>query len=93
MDPFDPSCTSFSGLAQEGGADPLPLVEECDHLLLLDAVDAGKPGATVIELAREQIPLFSGVRVSQHQLTPVCTNPHSSASSTNRPSSLKAVNH
>jgi hydrogenase maturation protease len=51
------------------GLNLLPLVEECHHLLLLDAVDAGKPGGTVIELARDRIPMFSGVRLSQHQLT------------------------
>ncbi len=51
------------------GLNLLPLVEQCSHLLLLDAVDAEKPRATVIELARDQIPLFSGVRLSQHQLT------------------------
>jgi hydrogenase maturation protease len=47
----------------------LSLVEECSHLLVLDAVDAGRPAGTVVELAGEQIPLFGGVRMSQHQVT------------------------
>jgi hydrogenase maturation protease len=51
------------------GLNLLPLVEETSHLLLLDAVDAGKTAGTVIELRREDIPLFAGVKLSQHQLT------------------------
>jgi hydrogenase maturation protease len=51
------------------GLNLLPLVEECSHLVLLDAVNAGKPPGTVVELAREEIPLFAGVKLSQHQLT------------------------
>ncbi len=51
------------------GLNLLPLVEECRHLLILDAVDAGKPKATVVELARDVIPMFSGVRMSEHQVT------------------------
>lgn len=51
------------------GLNLLPLVEECSHLLLLDAVNAGKPPATVVELSRDQIPLFAGVKLSQHQVT------------------------
>ncbi len=51
------------------GLNLLPLVEECSHLLLLDAVNAGKPPATVVELSRDAIPLFSGVKMSQHQVT------------------------
>jgi hydrogenase maturation protease len=51
------------------GLNLLPLVEETSHLLLLDAVDAGETAGTVIELRREDIPLFAGVKLSQHQLT------------------------
>lgn len=47
----------------------LPLVESCSHLLLLDAVDAGKPPGTVIELERDDIPLFSRLKLSWHQLS------------------------
>jgi hydrogenase maturation protease len=47
----------------------LPLVESCSHLLLLDAVDAGAPPGAVIELAREEIPLFARVKLSWHQLS------------------------
>lgn len=51
------------------GLNLLPLVEECSHLLLLDAVDAGKAPGTVVELTKEQIPLYGGIKMSQHQVT------------------------
>jgi hydrogenase maturation protease len=51
------------------GLDLLPLVEDCSHLLLLDAVDAGKPAGTLVELSKEEIPLYTGVKLSQHQVT------------------------
>ncbi len=50
------------------GLDLLPLVESCSHLLLLDSVDAGLQPGTLIELFNDQIPLFSGVKLSQHQI-------------------------
>ncbi len=50
------------------GLNLLPLVEECSHLLVLDIVDGGAPGGTVIELARSEIPNFQGVRLSEHQV-------------------------
>jgi hydrogenase maturation protease len=51
------------------GLNLLMIVEECSHLLILDAVNAGKPAGTVIELTKEQIPLYAGVKLSQHQIT------------------------
>lgn len=51
------------------GLNLLMLVEDCRYLLILDAVNAGKAPGTVIELAKEQIPLFSGVHLSEHQIT------------------------
>lgn len=50
------------------GLDLLPLVESCRHLLVLDAVDAGRPPATVVELDGAEIPLFSRLKLSWHQL-------------------------
>ena len=50
------------------GMNLLPLVEECSHLLVLDAVDAGQPPGTVLELRGEQIPLFAAARLSEHQV-------------------------
>jgi hydrogenase maturation protease len=51
------------------GLDLLVPVEEATHLLILDAVDAGQPPGSVVELTREHIPLFTGVKISQHQVT------------------------
>jgi hydrogenase maturation protease len=51
------------------GLNLLPLVEECTHLLLLDCVDAGAPGGTQVELDKEHIPLYAGLKMSQHQTT------------------------
>ena len=38
------------------GLDLLPLVEECSHLLVLDAVDAHQAPGTVVELAWDRRP-------------------------------------
>jgi hydrogenase maturation protease len=51
------------------GLNLLMIVEECSHLLILDAVNVGKPAGTVVELRKDQIPLYSGVKLSQHQIT------------------------
>ena len=51
------------------GLNLLMIVEECSHLLLLDAINQGKPAGTVIELTKEEIPLYSGIQLSQHQVT------------------------
>jgi len=50
------------------GLNLLPLVEECSHLLVLDAVDAEQPGGTLVEMRRDEIPLYSGVKMSEHQI-------------------------
>lgn len=51
------------------GLNLLPWVEEASHLLVLDAVNARQPGGTVVELSKEEIPLYSGVKLSDHQIT------------------------
>lgn len=51
------------------GLNLLMIVEECSHLLILDAVNVGQPAGTVVELVKEQIPLYAGVKLSQHQIT------------------------
>jgi hydrogenase maturation protease len=50
------------------GLNLLPLVEECSHLLVLDAVDAEQSAGTLLELADEDIPLYNGVKMSEHQV-------------------------
>ena len=51
------------------GLNLLPMVEECDRLLVLDAIDRSEEPGTLIELDRDEIPLFAGVKMSQHQIT------------------------
>ena len=51
------------------GLNLLIIIEDCSHLLILDAVDADKAPGTVIELTKDEIPLYAGVRLSQHQTT------------------------
>ena len=51
------------------GLNLLMIVEECSHLLILDAVNIGDPPGTVVELRKDQIPLYAGVKMSQHQVT------------------------
>ena len=51
------------------GLSLLQIVEESSHLLLLDAVNVGKPPGAVVEIRGEDIPLFTGIKLSEHQLT------------------------
>lgn len=51
------------------GLNLLPLVEECSHLLVVDAVEAGQAPGALVELTKDQIPLFGGIKLSQHQVT------------------------
>ena len=51
------------------GLNLLMVVEECSYLLILDAVNVGKPAGSVVELRKEEIPLYAGVKLSQHQVT------------------------
>jgi len=51
------------------GLNLLMIVEECSHLLILDSVDANQPPGTLVELKKEEIPLFTGIKLSQHQVT------------------------
>jgi hydrogenase maturation protease len=51
------------------GLNLLPWVEEASHLLVLDAINARKPAGTLIELARDEIPLYTNIKLSDHQVT------------------------
>lgn len=50
------------------GLNLLPLVEESSHLIVLDAIDRRQAPGTLIELARDEVPLFNTIKMSQHQL-------------------------
>jgi len=51
------------------GLNLLPLIEECQNLLVLDAIDAGQPAGTIIELNKDEIPLYAGAKLSEHQVS------------------------
>ncbi len=51
------------------GLNLLPWVEEASHLLVLDAINARRDPGTLIELQRDQIPLYTGIKLSDHQVT------------------------
>ena len=51
------------------GMNLLPLVEQCSHLLVVDAVDGGRPPGEVIELSMLNLLRPNGYRLSQHQVT------------------------
>jgi len=47
----------------------LSYVDEATHLILLDLADAGKEPGELVELAGDDIPLYTGIKVSLHQVT------------------------
>jgi hydrogenase maturation protease len=51
------------------GLNLLPFIEGARSLLILDAVDAGLPPGTVIELMGDAIPQYAGIKLSEHQVT------------------------
>jgi hydrogenase maturation protease len=50
------------------GLNLLPLIEDCSHLLILDAINAGRPPGDIIELEKDLIPLYTRINLSEHQL-------------------------
>jgi len=50
------------------GLSLLPLVEDSRCLLVLDAIDAGHPPGTLIELDGEHLPLYTTNKLSEHQV-------------------------
>jgi hydrogenase maturation protease len=51
------------------GLNLLPFIEAANSLLILDAVDSNSPPGTVVELSGESIPKYSGIKLSEHQVT------------------------
>jgi hydrogenase maturation protease len=50
------------------GMNLLPLVEDASELLLLDAIDRGKPAGELVVLEREEVPRLFGLKLSPHQI-------------------------
>lgn len=55
----------------DGSTDGMSLlgpVEDTDYLIVIDAINAGKDGGSIIELYGDDIPAYYGVKMSIHQL-------------------------
>lgn len=55
----------------EGSTDGMRLlgpVEDSSHLIVIDAINAGKEGGTIITLIGDEIPAYYGIKMSIHQL-------------------------
>jgi len=50
------------------GMSLLPLVEDADRVLLLDAIAAGAPPGTVVILERRELPIYLSRKLSPHQV-------------------------
>ncbi|MGA8941363.1 MAG: HyaD/HybD family hydrogenase maturation endopeptidase [Thermoactinomyces sp.] len=55
----------------EGATDGMKLlepVEEADYLIIIDAINAGKPAGELITIRNREIPKYYGVKMSIHQV-------------------------
>ena len=43
-------------------------VEDAENLIIIDAINAGKEGGTIITLKGDEIPAYFGIKMSIHQL-------------------------
>ena len=50
------------------GMSLLPLIEDADRVLLLDAVDAGLEPGAIVALERERLPVYLQRKLSPHQV-------------------------
>jgi hydrogenase maturation protease len=46
----------------------LPEIEDAERVLLIDAIDVGRPEGAVIVLERAEIPMFLSAKLSPHQV-------------------------
>jgi hydrogenase maturation protease len=46
----------------------LDVISDCDHLLVLDAVQTGADPGTLVKMTDEEVPVYFGLRVTPHQL-------------------------
>lgn len=50
------------------GLDLLPMLEGKSHLIMVDAVEAGKPPGTLVRLSGAELPIALETRISPHQM-------------------------
>jgi hydrogenase maturation protease len=46
----------------------LPLIEASDRVLLLDAIEVGRPAGSLVVLERDELPRFFALKLSPHQV-------------------------
>ena len=46
----------------------LPLIEEAERVVFLDAIDAGRPAGSLVLLEREELPRLFAHKLSAHQI-------------------------
>jgi len=63
---FEPSVELLDG--GTWGMNLLPFMESATRLLILDAIDTGKPPAGVVRLEGDAIPRFFSTKLSPHQI-------------------------
>lgn len=63
---FPPDVTVFDGGTL--GLDLLPQLEGIDRLLIVDAVETGKPPGSLIRLSGDEIPIVMETKLSPHQM-------------------------
>lgn len=62
----DPFVEVFDGSTD--GMRLLGPVEDADYLIIIDAINAGKEGGTIITVEGDEVPAYFGVKMSIHQL-------------------------
>lgn len=50
------------------GMNLLPVIEDADHLILIDAIDVGAAPGTPLRLERERLPRYLATKISPHQV-------------------------
>jgi hydrogenase maturation protease len=50
------------------GMNLLPLIEDAEQVILLDAIDARQPAGTLLTLERSEVPRYFGHKLSPHQI-------------------------
>ena len=50
------------------GMNLLPLIEDAESVVLIDAIDAGRSPGELVLLERDEVPCFLGLKLSPHQI-------------------------
>ncbi len=49
------------------GMNLLPVIEDAERVLLVDAIDVGATGGTEVQIPRERLPRYLATKISPHQ--------------------------